>query len=53
MIISTFMLVGYNGCLYLSSAETSVTDHVVPSVYKHPVIEVYHGVVHEYTFLGH
>jgi hypothetical protein len=53
MVISTFMFFGYKDYLYFSSAETSVTDPMVSSVYKGPVIEASHSVVHEEQFLGY
>jgi hypothetical protein len=53
MVISTFMLVGYNHCLYFLSARTFIKDHIVSNVYKLPVIEASHSVVREDKFMGY
>jgi len=53
MVISTFMPFRYNDCLYSISAETFIKDLIISNVYKRPVIEACHSVVHEDKFLGY
>jgi hypothetical protein len=53
MVISTFMLFGYNDCLFFSSKETFIKYRRISNVYKRPVIEASHSVVHEDKFLGY
>lgn len=53
VVISTFVLVGYNDCLCFSSAETFIKDPIVCDVYKRPVIEASLNAVHEDKFLGY